>query len=141
MLLNLERIREVGIQIAKAQVQAAMRKWPSRMICSVTFRRLRRWGFEPDVEAESDDIDVGAGAPGGAGVFAVGVAEGDVDAGEFFVLQDVADDAVDAEVGADGEFADAVGVFVGVGVGPEVGFELLVRRWSRRRCDCRRSEW
>jgi len=34
-------------------------------------------------EAEANDIDVGAGAPGGAGVFAVGVAEGDVDAGNF----------------------------------------------------------
>ncbi len=57
---------------------------------------------------------------------AVGVAEGDVDAGEFFVLQDVADDALDADVGADGELADAVGVFVGVGVGPEVALEVLV---------------
>ena len=57
----------------------------------------------------------------------VGVAEGDVDAGEFFVLEEVADEAVDADVGADGEFADAVGVFVGVGVGPEVGLELRVR--------------
>ena len=55
-------------------------------------------GFEPDVEAESNHINVGAGAPGGAGVFAVGVAEGDVDAGEFFVLKNVADDALDAEL-------------------------------------------
>jgi hypothetical protein len=83
-------------------------------------------GFEPDVEAQTDDIDVGAGAPGGAGVFAVGIAKGNVDAGKFFVLQDVADDAGDADVGADGEFADAVGVFVGVSVGPEVLLELLV---------------
>lgn len=83
-------------------------------------------GVEPDVEAQSHHIYVRAGAPGGAGMFAVGVAEGDVDAGEFLILEDVADDALDAEVGADGEFADAVGVFVGVGVGPEIGFELLV---------------
>ena len=62
-------------------------------------------------------------------MFAVGVAEGDVDAGKFLVLQDVADNALDAEVGADGEFADAVGVFVGVGVGPEVGLELLGSHW------------
>ena len=68
-----------------------------------------------------------AGAPGGAGVFAVGVAKGDVDAGKFFVLQDVSNDALDAEVGADGKFANAVGVFVGVSVGPEIGFKLLVR--------------
>ena len=66
--------------------------------------------------------------PGGAGVFAVGIAEGDVDAGKFFVLQDVADDALDADVGADGEFADAVGVFVGVGVGPEVAARVVCWR-------------
>ena len=59
-------------------------------------------------------------------MLAVGIAEGDVDAGKFFVLQDIADDAGDADVGADGELADAVGVFVGVGVGPEVLLELLV---------------
>ncbi len=63
--------------------------------------------------------------PGRAGVLAVGIAEGDVDAGKFFVLEDVADDALDAEVGADGEFADAVGVLVGVGVGPEVASSCL----------------
>ena len=57
---------------------------------------------------------------------AVGVSEGNVDAGEFLVLQDVADDPIDANVGADGELADAVGVFVGVGVGPEVALESLV---------------
>src|SRR6266700_3945617 len=50
-----------------------------------------------------------------------------MDAGEFSVLMDVADDAFDAEVGADGEFADAIGVLVGVGVGPEIGLELLVQ--------------
>jgi hypothetical protein len=83
-------------------------------------------GFEPDVELQAHDIDVGSGTPWGASVLAVRIAEGDVDAGEFFILQDVADDVIDTEVGADGEFANAVGVFVGMGVGPEVGFELLV---------------
>jgi len=82
--------------------------------------------FEPDVEAEADDIDVSAGAPGCASVFAIGVAEGDVDAGKFLVLKNVADDAGDADVGADGELANAVGILVGVRVGPEVLFELLV---------------
>src|SRR6266851_2503703 len=71
---------------------------------------------------------MGGGLPWGSGVGAVGVAEGYVDAGEFFVLEDVADDALDADVGADGELADAVGVFVGVGVGPEVALEFLIRR-------------
>ena len=57
---------------------------------------------------------------------AVGVSEGNVDAGEFFVLEDVADDALDSDVGADGELAYAVGVFVGVCVGPEVALEGFV---------------
>ncbi len=69
---------------------------------------------------------MGRGLPRGAGVGSVGVSEGDVDAGEFFVLKDVADDAVDADVGADGELADAVGVLVGVGVGPEVPLEGFI---------------
>lgn len=82
--------------------------------------------FEPDVEAEADDVDVSAGAPGCAGVFAVGIAEGDVDAGKFFVLQNIADDAGDANVGADGELTDAIRIFVSVGVGPKIPLKLLV---------------
>ncbi len=81
---------------------------------------------EPDAELEADYVDVGGGFPGGSGVGAVGVAEGNVDTGELFVLEDVADDAVDADVGADGELADAVGIGVGVGVVPEVELEGFV---------------
>ena len=51
---------------------------------------------------------MGGGLPPRAGLGAVGVAKGDVHAGHFFVLQDVADDALDADVGADGDLADAV---------------------------------
>ena len=97
--------------------------------------------LEPDVEAQADDVDVRAGAPGSAGVFAVGIAEGDVDAGKFLILQDVADDAGDADVGADGELADAVGVFVGVGVGPEVLLELLVGAGAGDDAVLRNLEW
>ena len=81
---------------------------------------------QPDVEFQADYVDVGGGLPGRSGVGAVGVSEGDVDAGELLVLQDVADDVVYADVGADGELAYAVGVLVGVGVGPEVALEVLV---------------
>src|SRR5450631_2191239 len=84
------------------------------------------FGFEPDVEAEADDVDVRAGAPGGAGMLAVWIAEGDVDSGELLVLEDVADDALNAEVGADGKLAYAVGVFIGMRVGPEILFKLLI---------------
>src|SRR5271170_1396795 len=49
-----------------------------------------------------------------------------MDAGELFVLQDVANDAVNANVGADGKFSYSIRVFVGVGVGPEVALEGFV---------------
>ena len=65
-------------------------------------------------------------APGSARVLAVGIAKGDVDSGELLVLQNVADNALDAQIRANSKLADAVGVLVGVGVGPKVGFELLV---------------
>ena len=64
--------------------------------------------------------------PVGAGVRAVGIAERDVDAGELLVLQDVADDVRQLDVGADRELADAIGVLVGVRVVPEVVLELVV---------------
>lgn len=82
--------------------------------------------LKPDVETEADDIDVSRRTPGRAGVLSVRIAEGDVDAGKFLVLKNVADDAGDADVGADGEFADAIGVLVGMGVGPEIPLELVV---------------
>ena len=43
---------------------------------------------EPDVKAEADDVDVCGRLPAGAGVGAVRVAEGDVDSGKFFILED-----------------------------------------------------
>ncbi len=81
---------------------------------------------EPDVEIAADAVDVGLGDPGLAGVLGVGMAKGDVDAGNFFVLQDVADDAGAGGVGADGKFADAVAVFVRAGVGAKFFEQLLV---------------
>ena len=42
-----------------------------------------------------------------------------------------------ADVGANGEFADAVGVFVGVSVGPEVGFSSCLLVLEQRRCGWR----
>jgi hypothetical protein len=59
-------------------------------------------------------------------MLAVEVAECDVDVGEFLVLEDVADDARDAKISPDGKLADAVGILVGVRIGPEVLLELLV---------------
>ena len=87
---------------------------------------------DPDVEAGTDDVDVGGRVPVGAGVGAVRVPEGDVNARELLVLQDVADDVRELDVGADGELADAIGVLVGVRVGPERRLQLLVCRRTPR---------
>ena len=78
------------------------------------------FAVEPDVEVATDAVDVRFRFPIGAGVFGVGMAESDMDAGDFFVLKNIADDAIAGGVGADGEFADAIAIFVGAGVGAEV---------------------
>ena len=89
------------------------------------------FGLDPDVETETYDIDVRARTPGSAGMFSVRIAESDVDTGKFFILQNIADHTLDAKVGADGKLAHAVGVLVGVSVGPEVGLKLLVGAGTR----------
>ena len=55
-----------------------------------------------------------------------GIAEGDVDAGKLFILQNLPDDVGQFDVGADGELAHQVTVFVGVRVGPELLLQFLV---------------
>src|SRR3984957_10444395 len=82
-------------------------------------------GVDPDIAVAGEDVDVSFGFPVGMGLAAVGVAEGDVDAGEFFVLEKNADHFGKTEVGAEGEFADAVAVFVGVAVIPEFLLEIF----------------
>src|SRR5258708_29693977 len=82
-------------------------------------------GVDPDVAVAGEDVDVGAGFPVGVGLAAVGVAEGDVHAGEFFVLKEDADHFGEAEVGAESELAYAITVFVGVAVVPEFLFEVF----------------
>src|ERR1035438_5897607 len=81
---------------------------------------------DPDVEIAAHDVDVGRRVPVRAGVRAVRIAERDVNAGDFLVLENVADDVMDGDVGADGEFAHAVAVLVGVAVAPELGFQFPV---------------
>src|ERR1035438_8866277 len=85
------------------------------------YRTGGAFGFEPDVEAEAYHVNVRAGSPGRARVLAIGVAEPDVDAGKLFVLQDVADHPLHAQVGADRNLTPAVGVPVGMCISPEVG--------------------
>src|SRR5258708_25661949 len=59
------------------------------------------------------------------GLVAVGIAEGDVDAGKFFVLQKDANPFRKSEVSAEGELAAAVAIFVGVAVAPKFFFEIF----------------
>ena len=61
-----------------------------------------------------------------AGVLGVGMTKGDVNAGNFFVLQNVADHVRAGGVRADGELAHAIAVFVRAGVGAEFFEQLLV---------------
>src|SRR5713226_8486696 len=59
-------------------------------------------------------------------------------AGEFFVLKEDADHFGEAEVGAEGELAYAVAVFVGVAVVPEFRFEVFALAFDipeARACD------
>src|ERR1035438_6485146 len=84
----------------------------------------------PDVEITADHVDVRAGPPVGAGMRAVGITESHVNAGKFFILQNVADHAAQPDVGPDGEFADAIAVLVGMCVSPEFLFQLAVLRMS-----------
>lgn len=69
---------------------------------------------------------MGGALPRLAGVFAIRVAEGDVDAGEFFVLQNMADNVRAGEVRADRKFADAVRVLVRVAIRVELDRKSVV---------------
>ena len=68
------------------------------------------------VAVAREDVDVRRRFPVGARLAAARVAEGEVDAGNFLVLQQVADHVAERDVGAEGELADAVAVLVGVAV-------------------------
>src|SRR6266404_229105 len=83
-----------------------------------------RLAIEPDVEVAPDAIDMRFGNPLCAGVLGVRVTECNVDAGNFFILQDVADDVGAGGVRANGEFADAIAVFVRACVSAKI-FEQL----------------
>src|SRR5438132_10341096 len=52
--------------------------------------------------------------------------ESDVDSGNFFVLQNVANNVRAGGVGANGKFANAITVFVRAGVEPEVVAQIFI---------------
>src|SRR5690349_1967582 len=53
-----------------------------------------------------------------------------MNAGEFLVLKEHADHFGKAEVGAESQFADAIAVFVGVAIIPELTLEILARAFE-----------
>ncbi len=67
-----------------------------------------------------------------AGVRSIGISEGHVHARYLFILQDVSDDILKSEFGADGKFADPIAIFIAMSVAPELFFELLVIRAELR---------
>ena len=84
------------------------------------------FAIEPDVEIAADTVDVRFGRPIGARVPGIGMTESDVHTGNFFVLQNISDHVSARGVGADGEFADAVAVFVRRRVSAKFFQQLLV---------------
>src|SRR5262249_23220731 len=82
---------------------------------------------DPDVAAAREDVDVRARFPWRAGLAAVRIAEGEVNARNLFVLQEHADHVFQGDVGAERELADAVAVLVGVAVVPELALEIGAR--------------
>jgi hypothetical protein len=60
---------------------------------------------------------MGFGNPIGAGVLRIGMAEGNVHAGNFLVLQDVPDYPSAGGIGSDGELADAIAILIRARVG------------------------
>jgi hypothetical protein len=57
--------------------------------------------------------------------------EGDVDAGNFFILQNMTDNMGASGVGADGELADPVAVFISAGVCAKLVAQILVLGMQR----------
>jgi hypothetical protein len=80
---------------------------------------------DPDITVAGEHVDVGARFPLSVGLAAVGVAESEVDARKFFVLEKDADHLRKAQIGAEGELADAVAVLIGVAIIPEIFFQVL----------------
>src|SRR6266404_8248839 len=63
---------------------------------------------EPDIEIAANAVDVGFGNPIRPSVFGIRMTEGDMNAGNFFVLQNVTDDVGQGMVCANAKFTKAV---------------------------------
>src|SRR5262245_56980235 len=87
--------------------------------------------IEPDIEIASDTVDMRFGSPVCAGVFCVRMTKSNVDAGNFFILQNMTDDVAASGVRADSELADAVAVFISAGVSAKLVAQILVLGMQR----------
>src|SRR2546421_9696283 len=76
--------------------------------------------IDPHVAAAGEHVDVRARLPIGVRLAAVGIAKSEMHAGEFFVLEQNNDHFRENENGAEGQVADAIAVFVGVTIIPEL---------------------
>src|SRR5919106_2303600 len=95
---------------------AVLCPWSDQMPDQKAAAAHDRFAVDPDVEVAAHAVDVRGGDPGLSGVLGDRVAEGDVDARDLLVLEDVAADVLEGDVGADGELADPVAVLVRGGV-------------------------
>src|SRR5438309_1074385 len=83
---------------------------------------------EPDVEIASHTIDMRFRNPIGPGVLGIRMTKGEMNAGNFFVLQNVSNYVSASRVGADGKFAHSVAVFIGAGVSAKFLEQFFVFR-------------
>src|SRR5207245_4441505 len=79
-----------------------------------------------DVEIAANAVDVGFRSPVSASVIRVRMSEGNVNAGNFFVLQNISDHVGTSGVGADGEFAHPIAVLVGRSISAKFFQQLFV---------------
>src|SRR5437660_8775515 len=101
---------------------------------------------EPDIEIAANAVDVGLGNPIRPSVFGIRMTEGDMNAGNFFVLQNVTDDVGAGDVCVNGKFTYAVAVFVRAGVSVKFVAQILVLRAQRSdpivfHLDCERTRF
>ena len=82
---------------------------------------------DPHIAVAREHVDMGLRFPVGTGLAAVGIAEGQMNTGNFFVLQQDADHVGEGEVGAERQLPYPVAVGVTVAVLPEFLLQLLAR--------------
>ena len=84
----------------------------------------------PNIALSSEHIDVRLGGPVGVGLAAIRIAEGQMHAGKFFVLQKHADHARQSQICAEGQLPDAVAIFIGVAIFPELLLQIPARAFG-----------